>query len=180
MATSMTSTNDAVGASPGCTLARLAEAKRLDVDFLASLGLRDGRWTQDGREAPAVVIPYLDTGGEHLRDRYRIAVGGDDRFRWGPGRGTNLYGLWRLADMTKLGWVLLVEGESDCWTGWWYGLPLLGVPGARGWKPEWAALLDGLEVCAWQEPDQAGEAFVRSIASSLPALKAMRPACGLS
>ncbi len=55
--------------------------------------------------------------------------------------------------MREAGWVLIVEGESDCWTGWHYGLPVVGVPGKVNWKPQMAKQLEGLDVYIWQEPD---------------------------
>ncbi|GAH15238.1 unnamed protein product, partial [marine sediment metagenome] len=45
-----------------------------------------------------------------------------------------LYGLDRLESFKKDGWVLLVEGESDCWTAWYHGIPALGLPGKTHWK----------------------------------------------
>lgn len=168
----------------GCTLAALAKAKGLSLGFLTSLGLHDGQWPEKSQQgavvAPAVVIPYRDLAGNHLRDRYRTAIEGPDRFRWGRGEGLHLYGLWRLAGMVAAGWVLLVEGESDCWTGWHYELPVLGVPGAGNWQPQWASLLNGLEVFAWCEPDQAGAAFVASTARDLPGLRVLGPEGGAS
>jgi hypothetical protein len=53
-----------------------------------------------------------------------------------------------------------VEGESDTWTGWFHDIPTLGVPGKSIWKPDWAALLGGVELVVWQEP-QAEDFAVR-------------------
>jgi hypothetical protein len=64
---------------------------------------------------------------------------------------------------------MLVEGESDCWTGWLHELPLLGVPGKATWRPEWASYLEGLDVYVWQEPD--AEDFTARIARDVPNLK---------
>ena len=49
--------------------------------------------------------------------------------------------------------MLLVEGESDCWTTWFHGIPALGVPGKSTWKSDWAPYLEGTEVYVWQEPN---------------------------
>jgi hypothetical protein len=54
--------------------------------------------------------------------------------------------------------VVLVEGESDCHTLWFYEIPALGIPGASNWRDEWATFLDGIEkVYAVIEPDQGGD-----------------------
>ena len=60
----------------GLTLAELATAKGLPVEFLQQHGLRDDR--SYGR--PAVAMPYADEHDHHVLDRYRIALTGD-RFR---------------------------------------------------------------------------------------------------
>jgi putative DNA primase/helicase len=39
-----------------------------------------------------------------------------------------LYGLWRLEKIRRVGWVVLVEGESDTQTLWIHGIPALGIP----------------------------------------------------
>ncbi len=133
----------------GLSLANLALAKKLPEPFLASLGLRDVRLGT----GPAVAIPYVDADGGEVALRYRLALTGDSRFRWKKGAAVQPYGLARLADARKAGWVLLVEGESDCWTAWHTGVPAVGLPGKTIWRREWAAYLAGLDVYMWQEPD---------------------------
>jgi hypothetical protein len=146
----------------GLTLVELAQAKKLPVEFLRGLGLRDIRL--QGR--PAVAIPYLDEGGAEVACRYRLALVGDARFRWRKGDRPILYGLQRLADIRRAGWVLLVEGESDAWTCWFHGLPALGIPGKGTWRPEFARLLADLDVFLWQEPDAAD--LAERVAHTLP------------
>jgi hypothetical protein len=51
--------------------------------------------------------------------RFRIALNGD-RFRWKSGTKPCLYGVSRLSDARRKGQVVLVEGESDCHTLWYY------------------------------------------------------------
>lgn len=153
----------------GCTLAGYAESKRLDADLLRSYGLRDGQWYG----LPCVFMPYRDQGGHETAVRVRKELrkpvtGKDTRFCWPRGAKLSLYGLWRLCDMRKAGWVLLCEGESDCHTGWQYGLPCLGVPGATNWNPAWAECLAGLAVFVWREPDVGGSTFARDVTATLP------------
>lgn len=126
-----------VKAEGGLCLADLAAAKRLPESFLRSLGLRDVRLPT----GPAVAIPYLDTRGQEVALRYRLSLNGDIRFRWRKGASVLPYGLQRLGDARKAGWVLMVEGESDAWTSWFHGLPAIGLPGKTVWRSEWAAYL---------------------------------------
>jgi hypothetical protein len=155
----------------GVTLEALAELKRLHVDELRRLGCLERR--QAG--SPAVAIPYLDPGGATLALRYRTALrksadGADGRFRWRRGdKASHLYGLDHLELARSAGWVLIVEGESDCWTAWHYGMPAVGVPGKGNWKPPMASYLTGLEVAVWQEPE--AEDFSERIGRDLPNLR---------
>jgi hypothetical protein len=139
-------------------LAALAAAKGLPVEFLQSLGCANARGS-------GVSIPYFDADGELTSVRTRLALVGD-RFRWRRGDHPLPYGLWRLDVIRKAGWVLLVEGESDCWTAWHHGLPALGIPGKSTWRSEWVTHLKGLDVLVWQEPD--AEDLVTRIEADLP------------
>ena len=147
----------------GVTVLQLAEAKHLDPDFLCSLGVVDAKYHRQ----PAVRIEYRGVTATVTGTRYRVALKGD-RFRWRQGDKVQLYGLWRLEELRKAGWVLLVEGESDCWAGWAHGLPVLGVPGKATWQSEWARHLVGLQVYVWQEP--GADDFPRLIAADIPDL----------
>jgi putative DNA primase/helicase len=149
-----------------CTLENYAEVKGLPVAFLEKLGLRDQKY--QGR--PAVRISYRDVDGNENAVRYRIALEeseeGDDRFRWRTGSKARPYGLWRLNAIRRAGYVVLVEGESDCHTLWYHGIAALGVPGANNWKDEWSEYLEGLEkIYAVIEPDQGGETFLSKLAA---------------
>jgi len=147
----------------GATMQPLTAAKRLPLDFVRSLGLSELTYLG----AQAVAIPYYGTQpGETIATRFRIALEGPDRFRWKKGDHPQPYGIWRLADAQKAGWVLCVEGETDCWTAWYHGVPCLGVPGKSTWKSDWAAYLAGLDVIIWQEPD--AKDFTRRLGATLP------------
>lgn len=149
----------------GITLAAYAELKRLPVDFLKSLGLTD----QTKKDRSSIRIPYYDKAGKEVCVRYRIALLGEDKFRWAKGSKLRLYGLWRLADDAED--VILVEGESDAHTLWYYGISALGVPGASTFKPEWAEPLKGKTVYVWREPDIGGKTFIETIGKTLPAVR---------
>lgn len=111
-------------ASDGLTLAALAEAKRLPVDFLKSLGASDFQYCGQS----SVKVPYYGEDGTEGAVRFRLALtasGGVARFRWRTGDHALPYGLNRLQEVRKAGWVLVVEGESDCWTCWYHDIPAL-------------------------------------------------------
>ena len=97
---------------------------------------------------PRVQVPYVDESGAVVAVRYRLCLEKtpgqpDGRFRWRAGdKAQHLYGVARLSAARAAGWVLIVEGESDCWTGWHYGLPVVGVPGKTNWKSHMAEKLD--------------------------------------
>ena len=108
----------------GLTLADLAGAKRVPMESLNKWGVSNVEYK--GR--PAVHIPYRDLGGQ-ITSRYRLSMTQEPRLLWKKGSKTLLYGLWHLPIIRRLGWVLLVEGESDCWTCWLNNVPALGIPG---------------------------------------------------
>jgi hypothetical protein len=138
----------------GLTLNHYAIAKGLPIEFLESLGL--SQVSYGGQ--PAVRMPYRGLGGDESAVRFRIAVDGD-RFRWKSGNKPCLYGLNRLADARKAGLVVLVEGESDCHTLWFHGIPALGIPGAANWREERDAChLEGIDtIYIVIEPDRGGD-----------------------
>jgi hypothetical protein len=152
---------------PSCTLEAYAEAKRLPVGFLRSLGLSD--ITYSG--SPAVRIPYRDCEGQERAVRFRCALKkgarGDDRFRWKSGSRSLPYGLWRLEGASEAGYAVLVEGESDCHTLWHHGVEAIGIPGASNFKEEWAEHLQNIEkLYAIVEPDEGGAALWERLAAS--------------
>src|SRR5215216_1342221 len=154
----------------GCTLEAYAASKNLLVEFLTSddVALEDGSCYVRalGREVPAVEIPYADQNGEQVATRYRISPGGDDKFRWERGSTTTLYGLHKLEEAHNAGYVLLVEGESDCHAAWYRGLPAIGVPGVDNWRDEWAEHLNGIsKIFVVVEPDEAGKKLWRTLVS---------------
>ena len=152
---------------PSCTLEAYAEAKRLPVEFLRSLGLSDVTYSG----SPAVRIPYRDREGQEKAVRFRCALNkgarGDDRFRWRSGSRTLPYGLWRLEGAKEAGYVVLVEGESDCHTLWHHGVEAVGIPGASNFKEEWAEHLKDIEkLYAVVEPDEGGAVLWERLAAS--------------
>jgi hypothetical protein len=147
----------------GLTLEQYATAKMLPVEFLKTCGLSEFAYDHK----PAVRIPYFGAAGEELAVRFRIALDGD-RFRWRSGTKPCLYGLHRLSESSQERVVVLVEGESDCHTFWFHGIPALGIPGAANWREDRDARhLEGLEtIYVVVEPDRGGEAVRRWLSRS--------------
>jgi hypothetical protein len=154
--------------STGVNLSTLAEAKHLPVNFLKGMGVGD--FTYNGEAA--IRIPYYSEDGQEVAIRFRLALSGDSRFRWRKGDRAMPYGLNRLDEIRKAGWVLIVEGESDCWTGWLHDIPAIGAPGKGIWPPSWGEYLKDLEAYVWQESE--AEDFVLRVLKSAPDLRFIR------
>lgn len=164
----------------GLTLEEYASAKKLPLGFLKSLGCE----TSSFYKTSCVDMPYKDKSGQIIAVRKRLSMTkgrgkkGDTRFRWGKNSGTHLYGLWRMEEMLTKGWVLIVEGESDCQTAWLYDIPALGVPGVSNWNKAgtpWAGRLQTIDVYVWHEPDPGGDSFIEFLRKDLPHAKVISP-----
>lgn len=156
------SSKDATPQHPiGLTLEQYAVTKNLSVDFLCGLGLS----TIHVGSQPAVRIPYRGLDGLEAAVRFRLALEGEDRFRWRTGSKPCLYGLWRLRGVAEF--ICLVEGESDSHTLWYHNIPALGLPGASLWREEWAKLLEGIRcIYVVDERDKGGEAVRKWLSRS--------------
>jgi hypothetical protein len=148
----------------GCTVEDYARAKRLPVEFLTKVAHLSDMYYVDG---PAVRMPYLDESGEQVCTRFRVSLTEKPKVKTKSGDKHALYGLWLLERIKKAGMVVLVEGESDCHTLWYHGVPVLGIPGASSWKSEWTRKFDGLErIYVVVEPDAAGEGLWEKLVAS--------------
>ena len=101
------------------TVTEYAREKKLPIEFLTSLGLSNGNKN--------VQIPYYDCNKRTIATRYRNHISNPQRFGWKKGSKTILYGLWKLKQYTDE-YIVLVEGESDAQTLWYYGVQAIGVP----------------------------------------------------
>lgn len=144
---------------PAFTVEEYAAAKRLETARLYEYGLKNA--------AKGMAVPYMDEKGNLVATRYRHSLKGAVRFSWMKGSRVHPYGLWRLRMAQEKGFVVLVEGESDCHTLWQYDIPALGAPGADTFQSAWAAYLKGLDVYLFKEPDQGGETFLKKICVGL-------------
>jgi hypothetical protein len=143
------------------SVARLATDKRLPEAFLRQLGIADVN-------GGGISIPYRDMEGNELLVRRR-GVPGRPRFEQPRGVKLAPYGRWRLRDAAEEGYLILVEGESDCWALWHHGKPALGLPGSTSSSClEKEDLPDTVkQLYVHLEPDQGGPAFAAGIARRL-------------
>jgi len=149
------------------SLLDLARAKGLHWHYLSTLGI-----TEDA--AGGLRIPYhLPDGTPALRHRIRTAIVARKGSRWSLGNGEIVaYGLERLEEARKAGYLVVVEGESDCWTLWYHQFPALGLPGADMANKLEEAYLVGIDrLYLVREPDEAGMKFVQDIAQRLTSWK---------
>jgi len=147
---------------PGLTLAEYAEVKRLPIDFLYRIGVRQ---TTYGKK-PAVSIPYLRVDGGKPSIKFRIALSGATKTKWRKGDKALLYGAQWVSSLRD--YVVIVEGESDAQTLWLHGFPALGLPGAGSWREDRdAALIAHVPVIfVVVEPDKGGNAVMAWLARS--------------
>jgi putative DNA primase/helicase len=152
------------------TLADYAQARHLDIMLLRSYDISEQR----NERGVYLAMPYMDRRGQVVAVRYRYALTGDRRFGWRKGDQPVLYGLWHIEGyIREQGWVLLVEGESDCHMAWQWNIPALGVPGASSWQTAYARsdvaeLLNRAVIYVWMEPDKGGAALVSAVARTFP------------
>jgi hypothetical protein len=145
------------------TLENYAAYVGLPVEHLEALSLE--QYYRLGK--PAVRIPYLDEAGEEvLLVRSRVSLTGKPKILTRKGDKHRLYGLWKLDEAREAGYAVLVEGESDAQTLWFHRVPALGIPGANGWKVEWAPELEGIDRLYFVVEDEAGEQCWRTLAET--------------
>jgi replicative DNA helicase len=146
------------------SLARLAAHKRLSESFLRGLGWHD-------LPGGGVGIPYRDAEGNVYATKTRTALVAKEGSRWEKGKPLRPYGLDRLADARELDYLVIVEGETDSVTGWYHGIPTLGLPGADTVDTLKAEHIAGIKtICYYREPDKGGETLAKRLPARLRAL----------
>lgn len=146
------------------SLLDIAQAKKIPWKLLCNLGIVE--------EARGLRIPYyLPDGTPAPRYRIRTALTAKEGSWWNKAAGDiTPYGLERLEEARQAGFLVLVEGESDCWTLWYQRFPALGLPGAEMASKLKVEYLTGIErLYVVREPDAAGTHFVEEIAHLLTA-----------
>jgi hypothetical protein len=102
----------------------LARAKELPASALRRFGLEDC--------AEGVRFRYTSAPGAPARPRLRTALRGADGSSWDPASDLPI-SVYHPPDppaAPRVDFLILVEGESDCWTAWLHGVPAVGIPGA--------------------------------------------------
>ena len=142
------------------TLEEYAFSKRLPVEFLKeTCGASTGK---DKDKKTFLKLPYFNEEKTDPIFRKRYAHK-EFRWSWGSSGKLILYGDWRLPEIRKTGWAVLVEGESDTQTMWYLKFPALGVPGASNFNARMVPKLQDLKLYIHQEPDQGGQTFLAKI-----------------
>jgi putative DNA primase/helicase len=163
---------------PGLTLEQFATAKKLEVNFLQSYGVKESKG-KDGQQ-PYVVFEYRDIDGKLVKESTRMRFSMGERPK-AKRRGKAIpYGLWRIPEMLAEGELIICEGESDSLTAWLYSLPALGLPGKTTTGLLYPTTLDGFKtVYVWKEP--GAEDFPLNVARALDGfkVKAMIPPNGV-
>ncbi len=163
----------------GITLKEYSEANKLPLNFLQSLQLSERK----NKGIPQVLTPYFDKDGKRVGNRVRTSLNGFNRSLWASGSHPTLYGLLWMGkplqgcidngDHGDI--IILVEGEVNTQTLWFYGYPALGVPSESMWKATWREYLAGKKVYIWQEPDVDGKLFVQRIGKDIPDARVIFP-----
>jgi hypothetical protein len=131
------------------------------------LGLVDTKYMGQ----PAVRMPHYNVDGSELGICYRTALykfpEADNRLRWKSGSKRVLYGLDHLHKAHSAGYVIVVEGQSDCHTLWYHDQPALGIPGANSWQSAWDSYLDDIPIIyVVKEPDKGGDTVLKWLSTS--------------
>lgn len=149
------------------TLEDYAKEKKLPMNFLEDLGLKYEIYNK-------ITIPYYDEDKKVIATRYRnnpLTSKKNERFYWKTGSITKPYGLWKLKDY-KIDYIVLVEGESDAQTLWFYGIQAIGIAGATNFKKEYKTLFEKFDkIYIHSEEDDGAKTFVESITAILPTKK---------
>jgi hypothetical protein len=148
------------------TLLDLAEEKMLPWTFLFKHGVTE--------EKGVIHIPYyLEDGSPAPRHRLRTNLVAKKGSSWSNGKETIVpYGLEQLPKAREKGSLILVEGESDCWTLWFHHFPALGLPGAETTGTLQESYLEGIKTLyILQEPDAGGSRFLKHLKERLQAWK---------
>lgn len=131
-----------------------------------------------------LVIPYLTPAGV-VDFTFRCITLQCERCKAKPDEGghakymntmldTTLYNVLDLATTSQT--IHVCEGQLDALTLSSAGLPAIGVPGVKGWKPWYSiCLADFAEVYVWADADVAGRKFASFIEKELKARRVALP-----
>jgi hypothetical protein len=149
------------------TVEKLAAAKRIPADVLRSFGLAD--------VTEGVEFDYRTAEGLPARPRLRTAMRGADGSHWVSPSSLPIAVYTPPANVRPTvdpEGLIIVEGESDCWSAWLHGVAAIGIPGAdHSDKLELKHLESVSSVYLLREPAPAGgptykegvESYLRNI-----------------
>jgi hypothetical protein len=111
-------------------------------------------------------VPYFDGDGRRLITKYRTSLFGKDKMRYRKGDKAQVYGLF-MRKLWEKDCLVLVEGESDCWTLWHHEIPAYGLPGNQALRPLQKEHLEGFGrlFISCEQDEGGGQAFVRNCVS---------------
>ncbi|MFS8184746.1 hypothetical protein ACMG4P_24755 [Pseudovibrio denitrificans] len=106
------------------TIQAISDLKKIPTDKLIEFGLRQ---TDQGVE-----FSYTTTTGSTARPRLRHGIRGAGGSSWTGDEALpiTMYTPPEHLALTQLKDLIIVEGESDCWSGWLNGFRVIGIPGA--------------------------------------------------
>jgi hypothetical protein len=152
----------------GCPISEYAYYIGIPEKYLKKYMLRASKRKHNGETIDTTDMDYLDTNKKQIATRYRVSLTGGDRFRWKKGSEIVLYGLWQLKTAKEAGYIILVEGESDCHTLWYNDFPAIGIPGANNWQESRDVdHFNNIETIYFiKEPDQGGDCLLNKLTES--------------
>jgi AAA domain/CHC2 zinc finger len=150
------------------TLEQFAKAKGFTAEFLSQHGVHEDK--------NVLVFRYLTKDGKKAtRQRLRLSLVGEQKFRWNKAEGRPVpYGLWLLDEAHKRGVreLVLCEGESDWLTFRRHNIAALGIPGADMLSILADPHIHGFStIYICEEPDQGGETFEKGCVGRLAELE---------
>lgn len=158
-------------ALPGSVAERYLTTERgLSKDSLgfSRLGFVESPVSGHEKYEGCISIPYLTkTGVVGIRFR-RLGDGEGPKYLSEPGAETRLYNPADFFRHEKF--IALCEGELDTLTAHQAGIPAVGVPGCKAWKPFMARCFDGYEavfILADQDDKGDGQKFAETAASQI-------------
>ncbi len=120
-----------------------------------------------GFDGERLTLPVRDAMGRLVNVmRYRPGGAKPKMLPWASGHGRDLFPAPE-AEVVAGDEVWIVEGEADAITGRELGLPVVAVPGANGWRDEWAPRFTGRRVVVIGDCDAPGRAAAARVARSL-------------
>lgn len=123
-------------------------------------------------DAPSLLIPYRDAGGQlvNVQGRYLGKAEGVPRFRFPRGSQCHIYNLPVLGMLHEGEELYIAEGCSDCWALLSAGHKAIAIPSATMLKDEDIATLRNLNLHMYPDQDLPGERLFLELRRRLPQL----------